>query len=43
MFVALLVFLDLPVKAQTLQSLPEVDAYYKVNSEVRVYFPGKRN
>jgi hypothetical protein len=42
MFVALLVFLDFPVKGQTLQFLPEVDAYYKVNSEVRFYFQAKQ-
>jgi hypothetical protein len=41
MFVVVMVFLNLPVKAQTLQFLPEVDAYYKVNSEVRVYFQAK--
>ena len=41
MFVALLVFLDLPAKGQTLQFLPEVDTYFKVNSEVQVYFQAR--
>jgi hypothetical protein len=37
MFVALLTLLNLPVKAQTFQFLPEVDAYSRVNSDtVRV-------
>jgi hypothetical protein len=41
MFVALLTLLNLPVKAQTFQFLPEVDAYSRVNSDVRIYFQAK--
>ena len=43
MFVALLTLLTLPVKAQTFQFLPEVDAYSRVNSDVplKLAHPGQ--
>jgi hypothetical protein len=41
LFLALLMVLSLPAKAQTFQFLPDVDTHFKVNSEVRVYFQAK--
>jgi hypothetical protein len=38
---ALLIFGNIPAAAQTFQFLPEVDTYFKVNQDVRVYFQAK--
>jgi hypothetical protein len=39
---ALLIFPCVPTNAQTFQFLPEVDTYFKVNSNVTVYFQAKQ-
>jgi hypothetical protein len=39
---ALLIFSSVPTSAQTFQFLPEVDTYFKVNSNVTVYFQAKQ-
>ena len=39
---ALLIFPTVPTSAQTFQFLPEVDTYFKVNSNVTVYFQAKQ-
>jgi hypothetical protein len=41
LLLAFLIFRGLPGGAQTVQFLPEVDAYFKVNSQVKVYFQAK--
>ncbi len=40
-FLALLPFLSLQAQAQTLQFLPEVDAYVKIQPQIQVYFQAK--
>jgi hypothetical protein len=40
-FLALLLVLDLRAHAQTVQFLPEIDAYYKLNPEFQAYFQAK--
>jgi hypothetical protein len=42
LLLALLIFRSLPTKAQTFQFLPEVDTYFRVNSNVQVYFQAKQ-
>lgn len=41
LFLALLLFRGWPAYAQTFQTLPEVDAYFKVDSRLRVQFQAK--